>query len=100
MTINPTFRSAINIRFEESLVKTCRSLFSVASYSRSREPKKIKRKEGSSVSWGVLAALSRNPEAEVIYHTGDVGKEPMITLFGRNPAEIVGRIKRILKKTY
>jgi hydroxymethylpyrimidine kinase/phosphomethylpyrimidine kinase len=98
MSINPAFRSAINIRFEESLVKICRSLFSVASYDRSREPKKIKRKEGSSVSWGILAALSKNPEADVIYHMGDVGKEPMITVFGRNPAEIVERIKRILKK--
>jgi hydroxymethylpyrimidine kinase / phosphomethylpyrimidine kinase / thiamine-phosphate diphosphorylase len=100
MTINPVFRSAINIRFEEGLVKTCRSLFSVASYDRSREPKMIKRKEGSSVSWGILAALSKNPRADFIYHTGQVGKEPMITLFGRNPAEIVEKIKIILKKIY
>jgi hydroxymethylpyrimidine kinase / phosphomethylpyrimidine kinase / thiamine-phosphate diphosphorylase len=100
MTINPVFRSAINIRFEEGLVKTCRSLFSVASYDRSREPKMIKRKEGSSVSWGILAALSKNPRADFIYHTGEVGKEPMITLFGRNPAEIVEKIKIILKKIY
>jgi hydroxymethylpyrimidine kinase/phosphomethylpyrimidine kinase len=100
MSINPTFRSAINIRFGERLVKICRSLFSVESYDRSREPKKIKREEGSSVSWGILAALSKNPEADVIYHRGDVGKEPMITVFGRNPAEIEERIKRILKKNY
>jgi hydroxymethylpyrimidine/phosphomethylpyrimidine kinase len=98
MTINPAFRSAINIRFEERLVKACRSLFSVASYDRSREPKMRKRKEGSSVSWGILDSLSKNPRADVIYHTGDIGKEPMIILFGRNPAEIVKRIKMILKK--
>jgi hydroxymethylpyrimidine/phosphomethylpyrimidine kinase len=97
MTINPAFRSAINIRFEGRLVKICRSLFSVSSYDRSTEPKKIKRKEGSSVSWGVIAALSKNPEADVIYHRGDIGKEPMITVFGRNPAEIVEKIKKILK---
>jgi hydroxymethylpyrimidine kinase/phosphomethylpyrimidine kinase len=97
MSVNPAFRSAINIRFEERLVKICRGLFSVASYDRSREPKKIKRKEGSSVSWGILAALSKNPKADVIYHMGDVGKEPMIIVFGRNPAQIVERIKAILK---
>ena len=50
------------------------------------------------MAWGILAALSRNPRADVIYHRGDIGKEPMITLFGRNPAEIVERIRRILKK--
>ena len=97
MSVNPAFRSAINIRFEERLVKICKGLFSVASYDRSREPKKIKRKEGSSVSWGILAALSKNPKADVIYHMGDVGKEPMIIVFGRNPAQIVERIKAILK---
>ena len=98
MSVNPDFRSAINIRFDERIVNVCKSLFSVASYDRTKEPKKIKRKEGSSVAWGILAALSRNPRADVIYHTGDIGKEPMITLFGRSPAEIVERIKRILKK--
>jgi hydroxymethylpyrimidine/phosphomethylpyrimidine kinase len=70
----------------------------VAGYDRTKEPKRIKRREGSSVAWGVLAALSKNPRADVIYHTGDVGKEPMITLFGRNPAEIVARINRLLEK--
>jgi hydroxymethylpyrimidine/phosphomethylpyrimidine kinase len=97
MSVKPDFRSAINIRFDERIVNVCKSLFSVASYDRTKEPKKIKRKEGSSVSWGILAALSRNPRADVLYHRGDIGKEPMITLFGRNPAEIVERIKRILK---
>jgi hydroxymethylpyrimidine kinase/phosphomethylpyrimidine kinase len=98
MSVNPDFRSAINIRFDERIVNVCKSLFSVASYDRTKEPKKIKRREGSSVAWGILAALSKNSLAEVIYHRGDVGKEPMITLFGRNPAEIVERIKRILKR--
>jgi hydroxymethylpyrimidine kinase/phosphomethylpyrimidine kinase len=97
MSVNPDFRSAINIRFDKTIVDVCKSLFSVASYDRTKEPKKIKRKEGSTVAWGILAALSKNPIAEVIYHTGDVGKEPMICLFGRNPREVVNKIKAILK---
>jgi hydroxymethylpyrimidine kinase/phosphomethylpyrimidine kinase len=97
MSVNPDFRSAINIRFDKRIVDVCKSLFSVASYDRTKEPKKIKRKEGSTVVWGILAALSKNPIAEVIYHTGDVGKEPMICLFGRNPREVVNKIKAILK---
>jgi hydroxymethylpyrimidine/phosphomethylpyrimidine kinase len=97
MSVNPGIRSAINIRFDERIVKVCKSLFSMASYDRTKEPKKIKRKEGSTVAWGILAALSKNPKAEVIYHTGDIGKEPMITLFGRNPAKVTNKIKAILK---
>ena len=97
MSVNPDFRSAINIRFDERIVDVCKSLFSVASYDRTKEPKEIKRKEGSTVAWGILTALSKNPNAEVIYHTGDIGKEPMICLFGRNPTEVVNKIKAILK---
>lgn len=97
MSVNPDFRSAINIRFDKRIVDVCKSLFSVASYDRTKEPKKIKRKEGSTVAWGILAALSKNPIAEVIYHRGDVGKEPMICLFGRNPREVVNKIKAILE---
>jgi hydroxymethylpyrimidine kinase/phosphomethylpyrimidine kinase len=97
MSVNPDFRSAINIRFDDRIVDVCKSLFSVASYDRTKEPKKIKRKEGSTVAWGILAALSKNPLTDVIYHTGDIGKEPMISLFGRNPTEVVNKIKAILK---
>ena len=97
MRVNPAFRSVINIRFNGELGKTCRSLFSVSSYDRSRQPRGVKKKEGSSVSWGTMQALSKNPKAEVIYHKGDIGKEPMITVFGRNPSEVAAKIKAILE---
>ncbi|HEX7031524.1 MAG TPA: thiamine-phosphate synthase family protein, partial [Nitrososphaera sp.] len=97
MRVNPAFRSVMNIRFTDELVKICKSLFSVSSYDRSKEPRRIKGKEGSSVLWGTMQALSKNPRAEVIYHRGDIGKEPMITIFGRNPNEVVAKIKAILK---
>ena len=97
MSFKPEFRSAINIRCDERIVDVCKSLFSVASYDRAKEPKKMKRQEGSTVRWGVLSALSKNPIAEIIYHTGDIGKEPMIILFGRNPAEVVKKIKAIME---
>ena len=97
MGINPDFRSAINIRFDRRIVGVCKSLFSVSSYDRTQEPKTIKRREGSSVAWGILAALSKNRFADVIYHRGDIGKEPMITIFGRNPAEVVNKIRAILR---
>ena len=95
--VNPDFMSAINIRFDDRIVDICKSLFTVSSYDRSQEPKKIKRTEGSSVAWGIHTALSKNRFADVIYHRGDIGKEPMITVFGRNPAEVVSKIKAILK---
>jgi hydroxymethylpyrimidine kinase/phosphomethylpyrimidine kinase len=97
MNIRPAFRSAINIRLDYRLVKICKSLFQVASYDRSEEPKGVKKKEGASVSWGTCHALAKKPKAEVIYHAGDIGKEPMITIFGKNPTEVTGKVKAILE---
>ena len=59
--------------------------------------KGIKKKEGSSVTWGTLQALSKNPRADIIYHKGDIGKEAMITVFGKNLGEVAAKIKEILK---
>ncbi len=97
MRVDPSFRSAINIRFDERLLKSCRSLFSVSSYDRSKEPKGIKKKEGSSVYWGTIQALRKSPRAEVVYHKGDIGKEPMIIVFAMNPNGVVTKIEAILK---
>lgn len=97
MSAKPHFRAVINIRYEPELVEICKGLFAVSSYDRSKEPRGVKEKEGSTISWGTRAALAKNPEAEAIYHRGDVGKEPMITVFGRNPSEIVSKIERLLK---
>jgi hydroxymethylpyrimidine/phosphomethylpyrimidine kinase len=97
MRVNPSFRSVINIRFNDRLVKVCKKLFTVSSYDRSKEPKGVKKKEGSSVSWGTVQALSKSPKADVVYHTGDIGKEPMIIVFGKNPSEVATKIKAILK---
>ncbi len=97
MKIRPATRSVINIRYDGKIVSACKSLFSVSSYDRSREPEGISLREGSSVSWGTGMALAKNPAAEVIYHRGAVGKEPMITVFGANPVDLIGKIEKVLK---
>lgn len=100
MSVRPAMRAVINIRFSKETLSACRSIFKkekMSSYDRKMEPAGVKKREGSTISWGTVAALGRNQGAEVIYHEGDVGKEPMITVFGKNPAEIVYKIEQILK---
>jgi hydroxymethylpyrimidine/phosphomethylpyrimidine kinase len=97
MSVKPYSRAVINIRYEPEIIEACKELFAVSSYDRSKEPRGVKEKEGSTISWGTKAALTKNPKAEVIYHRGDVGKEPMVTVFGKNPADIVSKIERLLK---
>ena len=97
MSVSPSTRAVINVRLDRDILAACKSLFKVSSYDRSKEPRDVKRKEGSTISWGTRAALFQNPGAEVIYHEGDVGKEPMMTVFGRNPAEVASKIEHVLK---
>jgi hydroxymethylpyrimidine/phosphomethylpyrimidine kinase len=95
MSVDPSTRSVINIRFEQKILEICRSLFRVSSYDRSKEPRSVKQKEGSTISWGTKDALVRKPGADVIYHRGDIGKEPMITVFGKNPGHVADKIEQI-----
>ena len=93
----PELRAAANIRYDPRTLAAARSLgMSAASYDRAREPAASKRSEGSSVSWGVRAALrgARRPR-DIVYHTGDHGKEPMIVVFGTGPRDVVSKIGRI-----
>ncbi len=97
MSVRPTIRAVINIRFDQEILIACKSLFRTSSYDRTKEPRDVKKKEGSTVSWGTKTALAKSSTAEAIYHKGDIGKEPMITLFGKNPAEVVDKVERVLK---
>lgn len=96
MKTNQLVRSALNIKNEKRILDKCNRLFRVTHYERKLEPKTIKNREGRSISWGVSTALSKNPDADIIYHTGDMGKEPMIIIFGQNPQEVVDKVKSIL----
>ncbi len=69
----------------------------VLSYDRKNEPVKTKAKENSTIIWGIKNAIrnvSRPPD--VIYHKGDLGKEPMILVFGKTPDEVVEKISKLV----
>ena len=50
-----------------------------------------------SIPWGIKSALTKNPEADAIYHRGSIGKEPMCLIFGNEPSEVVLKTIGILK---
>lgn len=96
MKINQMVRSALNIRNDKSILNKCRKLFSTSYYERNFEPKVVKESEGNSIPWGIKKALLKNPDADIIYHLGDFGKEPMIIIFGQNPQDVLDKVKKIL----
>jgi hydroxymethylpyrimidine/phosphomethylpyrimidine kinase len=96
MNFDPTIRSGMNIKYDDQILSICKSIFRVSEYDRAIEPPNIKRKEGKTINWGIMNALLKNMDAQVVYHKGDVGKEPMIILFGKDPDDVFEKIKRIL----
>ncbi len=100
MKYNPDFRCAMNIRFSEDILNICsESGYEIDSFDRSDEPKEIKAKEGSSLEWGTDSILSsRDTIPDIIFDRGDIGKEPMIRILGRNPDDVVEKALTISKK--
>jgi len=91
----PEIRSAINIKYQpELIVKAKKKGMKVISYDRKKESKNSKQKENSSISWGISSCL-KSTKPDIIFHKGDMGKEPMIIIFGINPDEVVKKILRI-----
>jgi len=98
VTVNRLVRSAMNIKYDEKIRKIVTGAFKVSKYDRRKEPRHILRQEGMSIFWGIKYALAKNPEADIIYHEGSLGKEPMCIVFANNPTEVVSKTRTILKE--
>ena len=97
MKFDPEYCSAMNIRYsKENVGQLTGKGFLIGHFDRRHEPKRVKEKEGSSLEWGVgevLRKMKRVPD--FIYDEGDIGKEPMIRVLGKNPMDVIQKILRI-----
>jgi len=90
-------RSAINIKYDEKTIKKFKKMnYKIAYYDRKKEPSRIKRKENSSISWGIRITIKKlKTPPDIVYHKGDFGKEPMILVFGENPNDVMKKISSV-----
>ena len=97
MKYDGLYRSAIDIRFSEEIISVCRELgYKVDSFDRADEPDDVKEREGSSLEWGTAEVLSKRTRIpDMIFDRGDVGKEPVIRVLGKTPAEVVEKVLRL-----
>lgn len=100
MRYDASMRSAMNIRYDDAILDICKGLgLSIAGYDRSKEPEHIKKREGMSVRWGIeQAILSSSRVPDVVYHTGDWGKEPMMIVFGHDPMDVLKKVISIISR--
>jgi hydroxymethylpyrimidine/phosphomethylpyrimidine kinase len=94
MRHDPSMRAAMNIRHEERILQACRTRgLRLATFDRGDEPRDVKEREGSSLEWGTDRAISDLGEVpDVVHDAGDVGKEPMIRILGKDPMEVVTKV--------
>lgn len=94
----PSIRSGLNLRYDSVTIKNAISKgLKISSYDRNTEPTKNKEKEGSTVSWGIKKAIdSKDTPPDIIFHTGDFGKEAMIVVFGKTPEDVLRKTLMII----
>ncbi|MDQ4074109.1 MAG: bifunctional hydroxymethylpyrimidine kinase/phosphomethylpyrimidine kinase [Thermoproteota archaeon] len=93
---NVSLRSVINIKNNKRILDICKRNFSCSYYNRKDEPLGDRLKEGSTIKWGISSAFRKAPEAEVVFHDGDYGKEPMILIYGNDPQDVYNKVKLVL----
>ena len=94
MAYDPEMRSAMNIKYGGEILAQARRMgLRVKHFNRQDEPRPVKRKEGSILSWGVHGVLEKTSKIpDIIFDRGDVGKEPMIRVLGRDPEDVVRKV--------
>ena len=96
MSVDKNVRSAANICYSKNIIELCKKVgFSIGSFGRKNEPTNVT----STMEWGTKhAILKLGFVPDVIYDTGDIGKEPMIRVLGNNPEDVLSKLKKLLKK--
>ncbi len=93
----PHMRSAVNLRCDRRFVDRAADRgLEVVFFDRMKEPEDSKIREGKSLDFIISAALTgATSPPDVIYDGGDVGKEPIIRLFARDPRELIEKMEML-----
>ena len=105
MKFNPEIRSGINIACNPELVSFLEGYckkegLTIVKVDRANEPADSRDVEGKTMSWKAREAvrLSGGKMPNIFYELGDVGKEPITTVVGRSPVEVVDEVIKIARK--
>jgi hydroxymethylpyrimidine/phosphomethylpyrimidine kinase len=94
MTVDPDIRCAVNIKRSPEHVRMAREAgLVVASFERSMEPEGVPK----DMEWGTLEAIRvTGGMPDVIEDAGGHCLEPVMRVLGRDPADVVDKVRRIM----
>jgi predicted fused transcriptional regulator/phosphomethylpyrimidine kinase len=97
MRFDPRYRSAMNIRYGEDILRACQAAnLRIARCSRQDEPMKAQSHEDLSLAWGVAKAIEgMGTVPDIIYDLGEVGKEAMMQVLGYDAVEVARKVLMI-----
>ena len=93
MSHDPAVRSAANLKYREGAERAFRGL-TAGTFDRADQPPRT-----STMEWGteaVIRDLGRVPD--MIWDAGGHGKEGMIRVLGRDPADVVAKVRRLARR--
>lgn len=98
--LDPRIRAVANLRYDPRLVEAAKELgLEVVYIDRRSEPEDVKAVEGASIPWIVGKAFEEAKRIpDIVYDTGDVGKEPMVRVFGSSARDVVEKMIRIVER--
>ena len=93
-------RAVINLKFSDDILGNLENWgMTMSFYDRREEPEEIKKVDGMTVPWGVKQAVNRIGKVpDVIYHRGDIGKEPMIVILGQQAYDLAKHIAQLARE--
>ncbi len=94
MEYDPAMRCVLNLRFSKETLDAAKKVgLTVASFDRKDEPKSAK-----TMAWGTAEAIKgKGLVPDVIWDSGGHGKEAMLRLLARNPADLVNKVRQIAR---
>lgn len=90
----------INLKYDPNWIKAIKESTKLQMYEihRERQPEAIKGEEFSTMHWLIKDIFSRVGKIpDIIWDKGEIGKEPMLRLFGKNSADIIRSLEKIIE---
>jgi hydroxymethylpyrimidine kinase / phosphomethylpyrimidine kinase / thiamine-phosphate diphosphorylase len=96
MRSDPTYRSAMNIRYGEDVLQACQAAhLRTAQFTRQEAPSEVQLQQDEDLvlAWGVARAIQEmGAMPDIIYDAGDMNREALIRVLGRNASDVASKV--------